>query len=109
MAYNTNLEKMIDHLLGGDKNLEKKKMFGGVGYLLHGNICFGIHKDDLILRTTGENADELLGEKGFKPFDITGAAMKGWVMAEPPVYQQKERLEELLDEGIRFASTLQKK
>lgn len=109
MAYSIQLEDMIDQTLPGNANLEKKKMFGGVGYLKSGNMCFGIYKEDLVLRTTGENAGELLKKPGFKPFDITGKPMKGWVMAEPAVHQNTEMLEQLLNEGIRFASTLPKK
>ncbi|MDX1619311.1 MAG: TfoX/Sxy family protein [Balneolaceae bacterium] len=109
MAYSTKLEERIDRRLNEQADLEKKKMFGGVGYLLGGNICFGIYKDDLILRTTPDNAEGYLKHNGFKPFDITGKAMSGWVMVEPAVHQIEEELQRLLQEGIGFASALPRK
>jgi len=109
MAYNTELEQMIEKIHADRNGLEMKKMFGGIGYLLHGNICFGIYKDYLVLRTTPEKAAKHLEKEGFLPFDITGTAMKGWVMIEPIIYRKPETLRKLLDEGIRFASTLPKK
>lgn len=106
MAYSTELERRVEETLTGEPELEKKKMFGGVGYLLNGNICFGIYQDFLILRTTAENAAVLLRKEGFKPFDITGSAMKGWVMAYSDTCSEPDMLKYLTREGIRFASTL---
>ncbi len=54
MAYNIDLEDRIDRLASRVGGPEKKKMFGGIGYMLNGNLCFGIHKDALILRTLPE-------------------------------------------------------
>jgi TfoX/Sxy family transcriptional regulator of competence genes len=48
--YYAEFEEKIDAALNRWQNVEKQKMFGGVGYLLKGNMCFGIHKDNLIVR-----------------------------------------------------------
>ncbi len=42
MAYDEQLEKRLDQLIAKRNEIQKKKMFGGVGYLLRGNMCFGI-------------------------------------------------------------------
>ena len=50
MAYSQEIEKTIDILIRSWPELEKKRMFGGICYLLHGNICFGIYREYLIVR-----------------------------------------------------------
>lgn len=58
-------------------------MFGGIGFLLNGNMVWAVYKDDLILRMSPEDANNALYQKYIKPFDITGRAMKVWIMLEP--------------------------
>ena len=77
MAYNIDLEHRIDKVIDRLGYITKKKMFGGVGYLMNGNMCFGIHKEYLILRMSLEKSEELLKSEYVTPFDITGRPMKG--------------------------------
>ena len=109
MPYNVDLEYRIDHLAGRLGNITKKKMFGGVGYLLNGNMCFGIHKESLVLRTISERADELLRNEYITPFDITGKPMKGWVMVSPDILETEDQLLDILQLGISYAETLPSK
>ena len=60
MAYNLDLEDKIDLLTDRLGAIAKKKMFGGIGYLINGNMCFGIYKESLVLRTHSEKAEELM-------------------------------------------------
>jgi hypothetical protein len=62
------------------KNVEEKKMFGGVGFLLNGNKLVGVWKDSLIVRLSPDNHDDALLETQVREFDITGNPMKGWVL-----------------------------
>jgi TfoX/Sxy family transcriptional regulator of competence genes len=106
MPYNLELEKSIDRLaskLGID---DKKKMFGGIGYLFKGKMAFGIHKEWLIVRTTPENADKLLKKEGVKVFDITGRPMKGWLMIDPTTLETVQVLVDLLNLGVDFIKDL---
>ena len=68
----------------GKKNIEEKKMFGGVGFLLNGNLLVGVRKDSLLVRLGPEQSDEALQEAHVSEFKITGrGTMKGWVVVEP--------------------------
>lgn len=58
-------------------------MFGGVGFLLHGNMLVGVWKDSLIARLGPDEGDKALLEPHVKELDLTGCAMKGWVSVEP--------------------------
>jgi TfoX/Sxy family transcriptional regulator of competence genes len=105
MAYDTDLEAKIDSLTS-DWDLAKKKMFGGIGYLLSGNMAFGIHKDELILRADEKEAESLLKQEGIRLFDMTGRPMKNWLMAEQNAWSSDDKLEGLLKIGRDFASGL---
>ena len=110
MPYNLDLEYRIDRLTDRFGELTKRKMFGGVGYLKNGNMCFGIHKEYLILRTSKDQAEDMLkNEEYIKPFDITGNPMKGWVMVSPDYVETEVELLEMLKLGVSFADTLPKK
>jgi TfoX/Sxy family transcriptional regulator of competence genes len=109
MPYNLDLEYRIDILTGRLGEVTKKKMFGGVGYLLDGKMCFGIHKEYLIIRTSIEKAEELLKREYIETFDITGKPMKGWLMVSPDYVETEDQLLEMLRLGVRFVETLPKK
>ena len=106
MTYSTELEARIDRL---EENLDKKKMFGGICYLLHGNMCFGIHKEFLVIRTTVDNVAKLMEDSNFLPFDITGHPIKGWVMVNNEHLKNDDHLLKLLALGKDLAKNLPRK
>jgi TfoX/Sxy family transcriptional regulator of competence genes len=109
MPYNKLIEEKIEKIVGGWKKIEKKKMFGGICYLINGKMCFGIYKEYLIVRTGFKVADKKLKEKNVKLFDITGKALKGWVMVGEQRWREQEDLEKWLNLGKEYALTLPKK
>lgn len=109
MAYNIDLEDRIDRLASRVGDPEKKRMFGGVGYMLNGNLCFGIHKDELILRTSPEKCEELLKNDEIQPFAITGKPMKGWLLVSLDAMETNDQLLAMLRIGADFAKSLPKK
>jgi hypothetical protein len=60
----------------------EKRMFGGVAFLLNGNICCGVHKEAMIVRLAPDATEAALRQPHTKPFDLTGRPMKGWVLVE---------------------------
>jgi hypothetical protein len=78
MAYDESLSKRIDELVKGKKGFTHKEMFGGIAYLLNGNMCVGVHKNELIIRYDPKITEEVTSNKDIRPFDITGRPMKGW-------------------------------
>lgn len=109
MVYDTTIERRIDALIARWGNLEKKRMFGGVCYLTGGNICFGIWRDELIVRTDPATAGELLSRENVRPFDVTGRPMKGWLMVAAGGWTSDDGLVRWLAMGREFALTLQEK
>ena len=109
MPYDEGLRVRLEEWVDQFPNLSFKKMFGGICWFLAGNICFGILDDFLILRTGPEKADILLKNSDIKVFDITGKAMKGWVMVSPDAYQEDKALLAFMKNAYDFVKTLPKK
>lgn len=84
----------------------EKKMFGGVGFLLNGNMACGVHKDNLIVRVDPEKHSALLKKAHARPFDITGRPMKGWLLIDADGVKTEKQLSAWVKEGLEFASTL---
>ena len=105
MAYNLKLAERVRDQLDGMPYVEKK-MFGGVGYLLHGNMACGVIKDDLIVRIDPQEQPALLKKPHVKLFDMTGRPMKGWLVVEPEGIKTAKQLGTWVKLGIEFALTL---
>jgi len=106
MAYDQELAMRVSAILAGNKNLTEKKMFGGVGYLLNGNMACGVHKENLIVRVGPDNYQEALTMQHTKIFDLTGRPMTGWVMVMPDGVVSEEALKSWVRKGVDFALTL---
>ena len=105
MAYNLKLAERIRSQLQGVPFVEKK-MFGGTGYLLHGNMACGVLKDDLIVRVDPEKYTALLKKEHTRPFAMSGKPMKGWLLVDANGYKTDKQLSIWIKQGVEFALTL---
>ena len=106
MVYNEKMDLKLSGLMSNWKNLSKKKMFGGTGYLLNGNMVAGIYKDYYILRLGEVNANNALKNPKIKLMDITGRLMKAWVMIEEDAFTNDNELKEWLNRAKMYVDTL---
>src|SRR5262245_37929803 len=106
MAFDEALAKRIRQQLARRRNVEEKKMFGGVGFLLNGNLLVGVWKDSLVVRLGPEEGDEALKEPHVKEFDITGRPMKGWVLVKPEGVEGDAQLGDWVLRAMEFVGTL---
>jgi TfoX/Sxy family transcriptional regulator of competence genes len=106
MGFDETLAGRIRDALARKSGVEEKKMFGGIGFLLNGNMLVGVWKDSLIVRLGPEKGDEALLEPHVKEFDITGRAMKGWVLVAPEGVEDDDRLKEWIERAMKFVKTL---
>ncbi len=105
MPYSEALDGRIGEIVYRWDNILPKEMFGGVCYLLNGNILCGVYKDYLILRLGEEEAAVALRNPRVREFDITGGPMKGWVMVEEQACAGK-KLEAWLNKARDFVAGL---
>ena len=109
MPFSESLAARIRDTLARRKNIEEKKMFGGVGFLLNGNMLVGVWKDSLIVRLGPDNYDDALLEPHVREFDITGKPMKGWVMVESEGVEDDGQLQDWIERALKFVRTLPRK
>jgi len=106
MAFSEALAKRIRQGLARRKGIEEKKMFGGIGFLLNGNLLVGVWKDSLIVRLGPEKGDEALKEPHVSEFNITGRSMKGWVLVAPQGVEDDDQLRGWVRRGVKFVGKL---
>ena len=103
MAYDQVLAGRIRSMLA---SVEEKKMFGGVGFLVHGNMACGVNGNDLIVRVGPDQYAQALQQPHTKVFDLTGKPMTGWIVVIPSGVATDADLEKWVIQGLEFAKTL---
>jgi TfoX/Sxy family transcriptional regulator of competence genes len=106
MAYDEGLAQRIRKVLAFEPGLVEKKMFGGVGFLLHGNMACGVHGDALIVRVGPARYAEALAQPHARVFDMTGRPMVGWVEVAPAGVASARDLRRWVTLGVEHAKTL---
>jgi TfoX/Sxy family transcriptional regulator of competence genes len=106
MAYDTLLADRVRAALSLFSDLVEKKMFGGVGFMIRGNLACGVHGDDLIVRVGPEKYKQALARPHARPFDMTGRPMAGWVMVAPQGCQGEAELSNWVRQGVDFVRSL---
>ena len=106
MVFDEGLAQRIRELIGDRPDLVEKKMFGGIGFMLRGNMACGVNKDELIVRVGPDSYDDGLAQPHARPFDFTGRPMKGWIMVGVDGYESDVDLNTWVEKGIGFALSL---
>ena len=109
MAYSESLASRIRDVFARRRGITEKKMFGGVGFMLYGNMCVGVRQTSLILRLGPEQAAAALNEPNVVEFDVTGRPMKGWAMVEAEGVETDGQLRGWIDRAVEFVETLPRK
>lgn len=109
MAYDEKLAGRIRTTFAGKKNTGEKKMFGGIAFMLNGNMCCGVINDLFMARVGPAQYEAALKLPHVRPMDFTGKPMKGYVYVEPGGYKSGEELKEWIDRCVDFVSTLPEK
>ncbi len=109
MVYSESLAERVRLALGARAGLTEKRMFGGIGFLLHGNLCVCVWQQMLIARLGLTQAEPALQREHVREFDVTGRPMKGWVMIEPDGLESARQLDEWLQLALAFVVTLPRK
>ena len=106
MAYDEGLAHRIEEYIEQFDDAYPKNMFGGIAWMVNGNIACGVYKESLISRVGPELYQEALRQDGVLEFDITGRPMKGWIMATEDAISEDSELKYWIDKGLEFGRTL---
>jgi len=110
MPYDQNLAERIRTTLKIHSGVVEKKMFGGVGFILHGNMACGVQGNDLIVRVSAENNEAALSRSFVRPFIVMpGKPMAGWILVAPEGITTVQDLKYWVEMGYEYASTLPEK
>src|SRR5580658_7540397 len=109
MPFDESLAGRIRNTLARKKNIDEMKMYGGVGFLLNGNMLVGVWKDSLIVRLGPDAYDDALQEPHVREFDITGKPMKGWIMVDPKGVEDDNQLKTWIQRAVKFVGKLPRK
>ena len=106
MAYDQDLANRVREQLADEDAVTEKEMFGGIAFLLSGNMAVGVSRDELMVRVGKEHGDEALAQPHARPFDMTGRPMKAWVLVAPPGFETDAQLAAWVARGVAFARSL---
>ena len=106
MAYDEHLAARVREQLAAERGLAEKAMFGGVAFLLDGNMAVGLSGDELMVRVGPDHSDDALARPHTRPFDMTGRPMKGWILVGPDALSAERELAGWVSEGVAFARSL---
>jgi len=106
MAYDDKLAGRVRKVLAKRKAIAEKKVFGGVAFLLNGNMCCGVHGQELIVRLDREETDPALARPHTRVFDMTGRPIKGWILVEPAGLAREDALAKWVRVGVDYAASL---
>jgi hypothetical protein len=107
MAYDEDLAERIRVLIGDDQGLTEKKMFGGLAFLINGNMSVAASgQGGLMVRCAPEDTDALLDEPGAEHFVMRGRPMEGWLRVSSEAVAKDSELRPWVTRGVGYARTL---
>jgi TfoX/Sxy family transcriptional regulator of competence genes len=107
MAYDEALAGRIRELVEGQSQLEEKKMFGGLAFLIGGNMAIAASgQGGVLVRADPTESDKLIATTNAEPFEMRGRAMKGWLRVAPEYVRTKPQLAKWVEVGTTYARLL---
>jgi TfoX/Sxy family transcriptional regulator of competence genes len=100
VVYNEALAARVRSCLASDLNVQEKKMFGGLTFMVDGQMCCGVLKDDLIVKV--DPSSDAVSQPGARPFDFSGRPMTGMVYVASAALGDDAALRAWVDRGIRY-------
>ena len=104
VVYDEELAERVRGALGDRIDVEEKKMFGGVSFMVAGQMCCGVLKDELIVRIEPTDFPALVGQPHVRPFDFTGRPMEGMVYVEKVALADPEVLRTWVERGTQYVA-----
>lgn len=106
MAYNQGLADDIRSRIGNHPDLTEKEMFGGIAFMIGGNMAVGVSGDELMVRVGKDAHDQAVAKPGARIFDLSARPMRGWVVVAPEGLDTDAALDAWIDQGVAYAESL---
>jgi TfoX/Sxy family transcriptional regulator of competence genes len=110
MAYDQDLANRIRELIASDPDITEQRMFGGLGFLVAGNMSVAASgQGGLMVRVDPEATEALVRKPHARPFEMRGSAVQGWLRVDAEGLQTKRQLEPWVRRGVAYARSLPKR
>jgi TfoX/Sxy family transcriptional regulator of competence genes len=106
MAFDEGLAQRVREALEEREDVTERRMFGGIAFMLAGNMCVGVVGDDLMVRVGPDTHAEALAQPEAREMDFTGRPMKGLVYVDGARLDSDTRLADWVRRGVAFAGSL---
>jgi hypothetical protein len=107
MAYDEDLANRIRELLSAERGVEEKRMFGGLAFLINGNMSVAVSgQGGLLVRVPPEETDKLLGHDHVEPMVMAGREARGWLRVAAQGVKTKRQLARWVTCGVGYARSL---
>ena len=106
MAYDENTAARVRQALAAVDGVVERRMFGGLVFMVHGNMCCGIEQDRLMLRVGPAQYAAALAQPHAGIMDFTGRPMRGFVIVPPAGFAATAALQEWIGRALAFVQTL---
>lgn len=106
MAYDERLAERVRLELVAREGVSEKRMFGGIAFMVNGNMALAIDKDRLMVRVGPDRYEASLNRPHAGPMDMTGRPMRGFVLVHQEGLDKKEDLQDWVQQGMAFALSL---
>jgi TfoX/Sxy family transcriptional regulator of competence genes len=110
VAYDERLAERIRSLLADEPNLTEKKMFGGLAFLIGGNMAVSASgQGGILVRVDPEQSDRLVTATSARPMEMRGRSMRGWLRVDTDGVRTKAQLAKWVERGAAYARSLPSK
>ncbi len=106
MAYDEGLANDIRAIIGAHPALSEREMFGGIAFMIHGNMAVGVSGDELMVRVGKDAHDTAVARPGARIFDMGPRPMRGWIAVSAEGMTTDADLERWVRQGVAFATSL---
>jgi TfoX/Sxy family transcriptional regulator of competence genes len=106
VAYDQRLADDVRARLGSRSNLTEREMFGGIAFMLNGNMAVGVSGNELMVRVGKEGHDDAISLPGARMFDMSSRPMKGWILVSSEGTGTDAALEAWIGRGVAYAESL---
>ena len=106
MPENKVLVERIRSVLANQKGIVEKKMFGGISFMLNGNLACGVLGDEMIVRVGPDGYEDAMLQPNTRTFDFSGKAMKGWITVKAEGCTKDSDIRAWVRRGTEYAATL---
>jgi len=107
VAYDEDLAGRVRELVGSEPGLSEKRMFGGLAFLIDGNLSVSVSaRGGLLVRCDPAETTDLLAKPHARPFEMRGRSMDGWLLVDPDGLASRRQLERWVQRGVGYARAL---